>query len=353
MNSRWLNRIVLGLAAPGLAAGAWGTAGIVSGVADKKSKPDFPPLARPTSPPDDAIALKTINAFKQEIDSSKTTSEDLPSLAANEWAGSWPAVWKKITGLSPKHTPAVPEKDWIDAIRNGKQSALLLELQKSLDLLDEPATRDLEKLSGQIDTLLGTVPPGNLAAIYTLRREKLVNLTKELRQQIPASAAPVPKSDREFASAGIQFAWIEDGKFWISKSEIKREAVGTCANDLHANGIPNDWIIKQPDENQWLAAKKVAANLELADFDGGLGEILADGKIIGAATAFQKSKDKEIADHSLSPALRKDKTKILTREAQKGGGFGGLRGSAATPATPAQYDYENSFATRIVIAPPP
>lgn len=140
-------------------------------------------------------------------------------------------------------------------------------------------------------------------------------------------------------------------KLWISRNEILRPDRDGISTALQAEGIPKEWI-KLPDKNQWLAAKKAAKNLGLADFDGGLGEFLVDGTVIGAATGFQESEDKGVADQALSIEVRRAKTRIQT-EAAKPETHLGLRGAMASPAPPAKYESETNFATRIVIVAGP
>jgi hypothetical protein len=305
MNPRWLNPIILGLAVPCLAAGAWGTANLATRAS--AVKPNATP-SRPLAPEGEPVSLNQIAELKRQ-QSGANPNGNLEAMAGNAWGERWSELRKKIQALSAKTADgqSIAPTAWIDGVREGRQDALVAKLREDLGLAARPADDELKSLAAEVSALLGDSGK-NLATVFARRIKALDEFKAKLPQPDPTQAAPDAKSDKDrtFSAAGIDFVWVPDGGFWISKDEIMNHSaslpdIGSAAERLKADGIPKLWIALA-DLKQWQAAKKAAAGLGLVNFDKGQGEFLADGTIVGAAEEFKKSA--AVADKALSPVNR-------------------------------------------------
>jgi hypothetical protein len=351
MNSRWLNRMVLGLAVPGLAAGAWGTASLLTRMSAVETSAASPFPIRPLGPGGELVALKAIERSKSH--SEGNIEGGLETLAQKAWGDEWEKLRAKIQDLSDKANSgeSATTAKWIECIRDEQEHTLMVKLRGDLGLVDHPGEDELESLAKRISLLLGDTDE-NLAAVTEIRVKLLDEFKTELPQPGSALAAPDAKSesDRTFSAAGIDFVWITEGEFWISKDEVMEGSkslpnIASVADRLKDDGIPEAWIAL-PNLTQWQLSKKAAPSLGLMNFDKGQGEFLSDDTIIGEAEGFKNSKS--VGNQALRLEARVDKTRerLLVAPAT-------VASPGRSTGTPAKYSNTNeqNFATRIVINP--
>jgi hypothetical protein len=358
---------MLALTAPAMALAAFGTIQLYSGdnlaPTTQTSGPKKPVLFADTVFPAPVIKETSDVGPKSSTDLAREHWKDGEARWADDGAST--GVWYQLNTLLQNEDL---KPDTTESGRDQEETWISIVLDDDIDekigthfkRLEQP--NDFDEKKSRLESLVADVPSSIKALFDEL--EKLRN------HKFPA-LIPSQKNDKTFSLSETHFVWIERTDktpgFWISRSEIAPGNYEKGHGDdeikeiaKHMGALPASWVIRRPTADEWNAAHARNGTDGLEKFNGGLGEVLDDGKIIGTAD------EPAATPHTRSPAARqpdrnkvaleyegvrgrKELTRVMVTPARPGFGGGNVGSSGIGP----QYRYEERFATRIVIVPPP